>query len=62
LIILVQVGNYLIDDVFFDGGSRINIIIEKLKVKLGLFKPNPTPYNLRMANQIVAKNLKSNKK
>ncbi len=38
-----------------DGGSKVNIIIEQLKVKLGLLKPNPAPYNLRIANQTTTK-------
>ncbi len=31
-IINVQIGKKIIEDVFLDGGSRINIITEKLKV------------------------------
>jgi hypothetical protein len=33
-----------------DGGSGVNIIIEKLRLKL-----KPAPYNLRMANQKTTK-------
>ncbi len=40
-----------------DGGFRINIITENLKVQIGLLKPNPTPYNLCMAYQTIAKSL-----
>lgn len=54
-IIQIQVGKIFIDDVLIDGGFGINIITENLKVQLGLSKPNPTPYNLRMANQTIAK-------
>jgi hypothetical protein len=39
-----------------DGGSKINIITENLKVQLGMSKPNPVPYNLMM-DQIIAKPL-----
>jgi hypothetical protein len=38
-----------------DGGSRINIIIKQLRLKLGLAKLKPAPYNLRMANQTTTK-------
>jgi hypothetical protein len=31
--------------------------MEKMKVQLGLSKPKPTPYNLCMANQTIAKPL-----
>jgi hypothetical protein len=47
----------LINDVLIDGGSRINIIVENLRVQLGLSKPNPTPYNTLMADQTIAKPL-----
>jgi len=45
------------DDMLIDGGSKVNIIIVNLRVQLGLPKPNPTPYNLRMANQTITKPL-----
>jgi hypothetical protein len=48
-IIQVQIGKNTIEYVLLDGGSRINFIIEQLKLRLGLPKPKPTPYNLRMA-------------
>jgi hypothetical protein len=38
-----------------DGGSRVNIITEQLRLRLGLPKPKPTPYNLRMVDQITTK-------
>ncbi len=38
-----------------DGGSKINIITEQLKLRLGLLKHKPAPYNLRMANEITTK-------
>jgi hypothetical protein len=41
--------------VLINGGSGINIITENLRIQLGLSKPNPTPYNLHMANQTIAK-------
>jgi hypothetical protein len=40
-----------------DGGSRVNIITEKLRVQLGLSKLKPTPYDLHLADQTIAKPL-----
>ncbi len=54
VVIQVRVGKHFIDDVLIDGGSRVNIITKHLKVQLVLSKPNPTPYNLCMANQTIA--------
>ncbi len=38
-----------------DGGSKVNIITEQLRFRLGLPKLKPTPYNLRMACQTTTK-------
>jgi hypothetical protein len=57
VVIQVQVGKNFIDDVLINGGSRLNIIIENVRVQLGLLKPDPTSYNLCMANQTIAKPL-----
>jgi hypothetical protein len=38
----------------FDGFG-INIIAKQLKLRLGLPRPKPTPYNLKMANQTTTK-------
>jgi hypothetical protein len=46
IVIQVQIGKNFIDDVLLDAISRINIIMEKLWMLLGLSKPNPIPYNL----------------
>jgi hypothetical protein len=54
-VIQVQVDKNFIDDVLIDGCFGINIIIENLRVQLGLSKPNPVPYNLHMVDQIIAK-------
>jgi hypothetical protein len=48
VIIRVQIRKNTIEDVLLNGGFGINIIIEQLKLMLGLPKPKPTPYNLRM--------------
>jgi hypothetical protein len=37
--------------VLLDGGYGVNIIIEQLRLRLGLPKLKLAPYNLRMANQ-----------
>jgi len=41
--------------VLLDGGSRVNIVTEKLRVHLGMSKPKTTPYNLCMADQTITK-------
>jgi hypothetical protein len=38
-IIQIHIGKNTIDDVLLDGGSRINIIIEQLRLRLGFPKP-----------------------
>jgi hypothetical protein len=57
VVIQVQVGKNFIEDVLLDGGFGVNIMMEKLRVQLGLSKPKPAPYNLRMADQTIAKPL-----
>jgi hypothetical protein len=53
-IIQVHVGKKMIDDVLIDGGYKV-IIIVNLIIQLSFTKSNPTPYNLRMANQTITK-------
>jgi len=55
IVIQVQIGKNTIEDVLLDGGSGVNIITKHLRLRLGLVKPKPTPYNLRMANQTITK-------
>jgi len=43
--------------VLLDGGSGVNIIMEKLRVQLGLSKPKLALYNLHMADQTMVKPL-----
>jgi hypothetical protein len=45
--IQVQIGKNIKEDVLLDGGFRVNIIIEQLR--LGLTKLKLAPYNLKMA-------------
>jgi hypothetical protein len=47
----------LVENTFLNGGSRVNIIMEILKVILGLSKLKPALYNLHMANQTIVKPL-----
>jgi len=54
-VIQVKIGKNTIEDVLLDGSSRVNIIIEQLRLRLGLPKPKPTPYNLRMVDQRTTK-------
>jgi hypothetical protein len=56
-IIQVQVRKNFIKDVLLDGGSGVNIIMEKLRVQLRLSKPKLAPYNLHMAIQTITKPL-----
>jgi hypothetical protein len=41
--------------VLLDGGFGVNIITKQLRLRLGLLKPKPAPYNLRMVNQATIK-------
>jgi hypothetical protein len=38
-----------------DGGFGVNVIIEQLRLRLGLLKPKLAPYYLKMANQTTTK-------
>jgi hypothetical protein len=40
----------VVEVVLLDGGYGINIIMKQWKLKLGLPKLKPAPYNLRMVN------------
>ncbi len=55
--IQAQVRKKFIEDVPLDGGFGVNIIIEKLKVQLGMSKSKPSPYNLCMVDQTITKPL-----
>jgi hypothetical protein len=39
----------MVDNVLLDGGSKVNVITNELRQKLGLPPPQPTPFNLQMA-------------
>jgi hypothetical protein len=57
VVIQVQVGKNIVEDVLIDGGTIVNIITWNLWTKLGLPKPRPTPYHLKMANQSMTRPL-----
>jgi len=57
VVIQIQIGKNFIEVVLLDCWSGVNIIMEKLKVQLGLSKPKPSPYNLCMVDQTIAKPL-----
>jgi hypothetical protein len=50
VIIQVQVGKNIVEDVLLNGGTSANIITNNLKTKLGLPKPRLVPYHLRMVD------------
>jgi hypothetical protein len=50
-IVQLSIGNYEIMDVLLDGGFGVNIILEHLRTKLGLKKPQLVSFMVRMANQ-----------
>jgi len=50
VVIQVQIRKNTIKDVLLDEGFGINIIIEQLRLRLGLSKPKLAPYNLKMAD------------
>ncbi len=47
VVIQVQMGKNIVEDVLIDGGASVNIITENLKTKLGLPKPKLAPYHLK---------------
>jgi hypothetical protein len=50
VVIQVQVGKNIVEDVLIDGGASVNIITENLITKLGLPKPRLAPYHCRMVD------------
>ena len=49
-IISAKIGNHELHDVLLDGGSRVNVITETERRRLGLPNPTPAPFKLRMAD------------
>ena len=54
-IISISISKNIVDDVLLEGGSGVNVITEEERRKLGLLKPSPAPFNLKMANRTMAK-------
>ena len=54
-VISICIGKCIVDDVLLDGGSRVNVITKEERRRLGLPKPSPSPFNLKMANGTIAK-------
>ena len=54
-VISICIGKNIVDDVLLDGGSGVNVITEEERRRLGLSKPSPAPFNLKMANGTIAK-------
>ena len=54
-VISISIGINIVDDVLLDGGLGVNVITEEERRKLGLPKPSPAPFNLKMANGTIAK-------
>ncbi len=57
VIIQVQVGKNIVEDVLLDGGASVSIIIDNLKTKSGLPERRLVPYPLKMVNQNMNKPL-----
>jgi hypothetical protein len=55
VVTLVDVREYLVEDVLLDGWSMFNIIINDLLKKLGLPTPRLTLYTLQMVDQTITK-------
>jgi hypothetical protein len=50
VVIQVQIGKNIIEDVLIGGETNVNIVTKNLKIKLGLPKPRPSSYHLRMSD------------
>jgi len=50
VVIQVQVLKNIVGGVLLDGKTNVNIITKSLITKLGLPKPRPIPYHLKMVD------------
>jgi hypothetical protein len=50
VVIEVQVGENIVEDILLDGGSNVNIMTEELWKMLGLPNSKPTLYTLWMVD------------
>jgi hypothetical protein len=55
VVIQIQLGKNIIEDLLLDGGYRVNIITKQLRLRLEVLKPKSTLYNLKMADQTITK-------
>jgi hypothetical protein len=55
VVIQVQEGKNMVEDVQLDGGYGVKIMMEELWKRLGFPSPRPTLYTLRMVNQTITK-------
>jgi hypothetical protein len=55
VVIQVQIRKNIVKDVLLNGRFRVNIITKQLKLRSGLPKLKPTPYNLRMVYRTTTK-------
>jgi hypothetical protein len=55
VVIKIQVGKNMVEDILLDGGSNLNIMTKELQKWLGFPSPKLTPYTLWMANQTITK-------
>jgi hypothetical protein len=57
VVIQVQVGKNIVEDVLLDRRASVNIITKNRKTKLNLPKPRPVPYRFRMVDHSMIKPL-----
>jgi hypothetical protein len=50
-IILIHISKNIVKDALIDRKSWMNMISSQLKIELGLWKLNPTPYNFSIVDQ-----------
>lgn len=54
-VIWVLVGKNIVEDIQIDGGSGVNVVSEDKHERLGLSKPSPAPFNLKIANGSIGR-------
>ncbi len=53
VVIKIQVGKNMVEDILLDGKSSMNIMTEELQEWLGFPNPKLTPYTLWMVDQTI---------
>jgi hypothetical protein len=51
VVVQVQVGDNIVEDILLDGGSNVNIMMKELWKMLGLPNSKPTPCTLWMVDK-----------